>query len=153
MTICNLTPTSACLKIPFTKAQTADLDKATGILFGLSSQNPLSGCKQTIAVTANASDKADRAVSVTGSTNNCEIDVNSPVGNLQLLVTNKTTLTTKGDQSKFAMAPSTPDTATIKLPNDDWQAKYGGRVLAVEGTQAYSVITTENGCIRLERFH
>jgi hypothetical protein len=150
--ICNLT-TDACLRVPFTKEQTVDLDKATSILFGIGSKNALAGCRQSINVTPDSSKANQRSVSVTGSDNQCLIDIDSRAGRLELLITKGTTLKTVGNQGKFAMAPTTEDTTVVKLPIDDWQTKYGGRVLATEGTQANTVITTENGCIRLQRFH
>jgi hypothetical protein len=150
--ICQMT-TTACLKVGFTQAQTVDLDKATGMLFGIASKNPLSGCKESLDVTPDASNMQQRSVSVTGSANQCVVDINSRAGTLELLITKGSKFNTSGDKNKFAMAPSTEETAVIQLPIADWQKMYGGRVLATEGTQASTVITTENGCIRLQRFH
>ena len=147
--ICQLT-SSACLKIAFTKEQTVDLDKATGILFGFGSHNPISGCKQSVDVSANAS---QHQVSVSGTDDQCVVDIDSRAGTFQILVTRNSSFNTRGDHTKFVMAPSTEQTAVVKLPIDDWQNKYGGRVLETEGDQASTVITTENGCIRLQRFH
>ena len=145
------TPGRACLSVPFSRDQTRDLDLATGILFGGNSRNDLKGCKESVEVKTNGS--TERMVSVTGTANACVIDVNSQVGQFEILIPRGTDLKTLGDLRNFAIAPTSTDTPVIKLPNDVWQNRYGGRVFATEGAQAYTVITTENGCIRLERFH
>lgn len=148
--ICKL-QSSSCLRVPFTQDQTKDLDGAMGILFGHSSKNDLKGCSQTIEVNANGPN--NRLVNVTGTDNACIIDINSRVGQLEIFVPKGTKLNNRGNLQKYAMAPTTDDTAFIKLPFDDWQKRYGGRIEATEGTQASTVITTENGCVRLDRFH
>jgi hypothetical protein len=152
--ICQIYPTpDQCLSIPFTKDQTKDLDKASGILFGLSSTNDISGCKQQVKVDVNSSSNKERSVSVGGTAKACVVDIRSRLGNIQLFVPNGANFNARGDQKQFAMAPSTDESPVIALPVEDLQKKYGGKILATEGAQAYTVLTTETGCIRLERAH
>lgn len=150
--ICKL-GSKACLSVPFTKSQTSDLDTATGLLFGTASKNDLKGCKQTIEVKPDAANASDRAVTITGTAKACIVDINSQVGKIQIFIPHGADLQTAGTAQKFAMVPATDETPVIMLPNDYWQKLYGGRVLATEGAQAATVLTTENGCMRLERWH
>ena len=149
--VCKL-QTSACLRVGFTEAQKPEMDKAVGILFGQNSKTDVTGCKQSIEVANKGSKGKDRIVSAAGSDKGCVTTLDSGVGPVQIFVSPGSAMKTLGDSNKFAMAPSTAETAVIVLP-DEWEKKYGGSVLAAEGTQASTVITTETGCIRLQRPH
>jgi hypothetical protein len=156
--VCKVPNSSACLKVSFTQKQTVDLDKATSILFGLSSTQDIPGCRQTVAVkgpmTKTEKDDLNRTVTVTGAAKSCIVDIESPLGKIQLFVPTGSGLKAHGSPSQFAVTPqSDEDTQVIGLPIDQWQKQYGGKILATEGAQAYTVLTTENGCIRLERYH